>query len=394
MNRRPSKPDRAVDPPWRRLGWVLAYALASLALALALALAWWREEHRPWQEEVRAINQERGRRLEAQMLARGLEQQGHRVAFAEHGRQALEMLAEHDFDLILLDIEMPEMNGYEVLERLAADVRWRELPVIMISAVEEIDSVVRCIEMGAEDYLNKPFNPVLLKARVDACLEKKRLRDEQRALFRKFASDEVADELLNSGFSLGGRLVEATVLFSDIRSFTTIAESQSPQDTIKLLNAYFSLMFEAIAQEGGIVNQMIGDGLMCIFGAPLPLEDHRQSAVRAALQMIELIRGFNEEQARSNRVQLRIGVGIASGVVVAGYVGTQDRATYTCVGDTVNLAARLESHTKVVGQPILIEENTRLGLDQQIEVVSQGAVRLKGKAKAVEVFSVPVGDAG
>ncbi|MDD2901383.1 MAG: adenylate/guanylate cyclase domain-containing protein [Syntrophales bacterium] len=333
-------------------------------------------------------------RMNRLMLARGLEKQGHRVAFAEHGRQALEMLAEEDFDLVLLDIEMPEMNGYQVLERLAADVRWRELPVIMISAVEEIDSVVRCIEMGAEDYLNKPFNPVLLKARVDASLEKKRLRDEQRALFRKFASDEVADELLNSGFSLGGRLVEATVLFSDIRSFTTIAESQLPQDTIELLNDYFSLMFEVIANEGGIVNQMIGDGLMCIFGAPLPLEDHRQRAVRAALQMMELIRGFNEEQVRLNRVQIRIGIGIASGVMVAGYVGTQQRATYTCVGDTVNLAARLEAHTKVVGEPILIEENTCQGLGRQIEVVPQGEVRLKGKTKAVKVFSVPVEKAG
>ncbi|HEY9073052.1 MAG TPA: adenylate/guanylate cyclase domain-containing response regulator, partial [Desulfobaccales bacterium] len=329
-------------------------------------------------------------RMNRLMLARGLEQQGHLVAFAEHGRQALEMLAGQDFDLILLDIEMPEMNGYQVLEHLIADVHWRELPVIMISAVEEIDSVVRCIEMGAEDYLTKPFNPVLLKARVDASLEKKRLRDEQRALLRKFASDEVAEELLNSGFSLGGRLVEATVLFSDIRSFTTIAESQSPHDTIELLNDYFSLMFEAIANEGGIVNQMIGDGLMCLFGAPLPLEDRHQRAVRAARQMIGLIHRFNQEQARLNRVQIRIGIGIASGAVVAGCVGTQQRATYTCVGDTVNLAARLETHTKVVGQPILIEENTRLGLDQQIEVVPQGSVRLKGKTKAVKVYSVPV----
>jgi len=329
-------------------------------------------------------------RMNRLMLARGLEQQGHRVAFAEHGRQALDMLAGQDFDLVLLDIEMPEMNGYQVLENLAADVHRRDLPVIMISAVEEIDSVVRCIEMGAEDYLTKPFNPVLLKARVGASLEKKRLRDEQRALFRKFTSDEVAEELLNSGFSLGGRIVETSVLFSDIRSFTTIAESQSPQDTIELLNDYFSLMFEAIVQEGGIVNQMMGDGLMCIFGAPLPLEDHRQRAVRAALKMIDLIQHFNQEQARLNRVQIKIGIGIASGAVVAGYVGTQRRATYTCVGDTVNLAARLETHTKVVGQPILIEGNTRLGLDQHIEVVPQGVVRLKGKTRAVQVFSVSV----
>jgi adenylate cyclase len=329
-------------------------------------------------------------RMNRLMLARGLEQQGHRVAFAEHGRQALEMLDAQDFDLVLLDIEMPEMNGYQVLERLGADVHWRDLPVIMISAVEEIDSVVRCIEMGAEDYLTKPFNPVLLKARVDACLEKKRLRDEQRALFRKFTSDEVADELLNSGFSLGGRLVEATVLFCDIRSFTTIAESQSPQDTIELLNAYYGLMIGAITDQGGLVNQMEGDGLMSIFGAPLALEDHRQRSVMAARRMITLIQEFNREQASLQRAPIRIGIGIASGAVISGYVGTQRRATYTCVGDTVNLAARLENHTKTVGQPILIEEHTRLGLDREIEVVPQGAVRLKGKTRAVKVFSVPV----
>jgi adenylate cyclase len=328
------------------------------------------------------------------MLARGLEQHGHRVAFAEHGRQAIEMVAEQDFDLILLDIEMPEMNGYQVLERLAGDVHWRDIPVIMISSVEEINSVVRCIEMGAEDYLTKPFNPVLLKARVDASLEKKRLRDEQRALFRKFASDEVADELLNSGFSLGGRLVEASALFCDIRSFTTIAESQSPQDTIELLNAYYTLMIDAITAQGGFVNQMEGDGLMSIFGAPLALADYRQRAVLAAREMIELIAEFSQEQVRLKRLPIHIGIGIASGPMIAGYVGTQRRASYTCVGDTVNLAARLEGHTKVVGQPILIEDNTRLGLDQHIEVVPQGAVRLKGKTRDVEVFSVPVKKVG
>lgn len=329
-------------------------------------------------------------RMNRLVLARNLEQQGHRVAFAENGRQALEMLGSQAFDLILLDIEMPEMDGYQVLEHLSADVHRRDLPVIMISAVEELNSVVRCIEMGAEDYLTKPFNPVLLKARVDASLEKKRLRDEQRALFRKFASDEVADELLNSGFSLGGRLVEATALFCDIRSFTTIAESQSPQATIELLNAYYGLMIGAVTNQGGIVNQMEGDGLMSIFGAPLPLEDHQQRAVLAAREMIALIEGFNQTEARMQRAPLRIGIGIASGAVIAGYVGTQQRASYTCVGDTVNLAARLEAHTKVVGQPILIAENTRLGLDARIPVVPQGEVRLKGKTKSVKIFSVPV----
>ena len=146
--------------------------------------------------------------------------------------------------------------------------------------MDELDSVVRCIELGAEDYLPKPFNPVLLRARIGASLEKKRLRDQQRELIRKFATSEVADELMASGFELGGKYVEATAMFSDIRGFTTITEAQSPAETIELLNTYYTLMFDAIGGHGGVVNQMVGDGLMAIFGAPVPRADHREQAVR------------------------------------------------------------------------------------------------------------------
>ena len=119
------------------------------------------------------------------VLSRQLERQGHVVPTAENGRQALEMLRAHTFDLVLLDIMMPEMDGYEVLQRLQADEALRHLPVIMISALSELDSVVRCIEMGAEDYLTKPFNPTLLKARIGACLEKKRAHDRETHLFQQ-----------------------------------------------------------------------------------------------------------------------------------------------------------------------------------------------------------------
>ncbi len=329
-------------------------------------------------------------RMNRLLLARGLEQQGHKVAFAENGRQALEMLRAQPFDVVLLDILMPELDGYQVLAQLTSDHNLRNIPVIMISALDELDSVVKCIERGAEDYLTKPINPVLLKARIGASLEKKRLRDQQRELIRKFATEEVAEELETSGFSLGGKNVQATAMFCDIRGFTTIAESQSPADTIELLNDYYTLMMDAIGGEGGIVNQMVGDGLMAIFGAPLPREDHRERAVRAALQMVELVDLFNFEQAAAKKAQIQIGVGIASGEVIAGYTGTQRRATYTCVGDTVNLAARLEAHTKNVGQPILIDENTRLGLSDGLRVEEQGTVPLKGKTQAVRVYSVPV----
>jgi class 3 adenylate cyclase len=149
-------------------------------------------------------------------------------------------------------------------------------------------------------------------------------------------------------------------------------------------------MMDAIGGEGGIVNQMVGDGLMAIFGAPLPRDGHRQRAVLAARQMVQLIRLFNEERATRDKMQIQIGIGIASGPVVAGYTGTHQRATYTCVGDTVNIAARLESHTKVVNRPILIDDHTRCGLDDVIAVEAQGELLMKGKTRPVKFYAVRV----
>lgn len=324
------------------------------------------------------------------LLARGLEQQGHSVEMAENGRAALDLLRRQTFDIVLLDIQMPEIDGYQVLEQLTNDLILREIPVIMTSALEEMDGVARCIEMGAEDYLVKPLNPVLLRARINSSLEKKRLRDQQRELIRKFATSEVADDLLARGFSLGGQYLEVSAMFSDIRSFTTIAESQSPGDTIELLNSYYALMFEAIGTHNGVVNQMMGDGLMAIFGAPLPLEKHADAAVRAALEMIEMVELFNQDRIARGNKPIHIGIGIATGQAIAGYTGTVNRATYTCVGDTVNLAARLENHTKTVKQPILIDENTRRALGEDIRVDECGPVDFKGKSQPVNVYIVPV----
>jgi adenylate cyclase len=324
------------------------------------------------------------------LLSRSLELQGHRVASAENGRVALEMLRREAFDLLLLDMEMPEMTGFQVLEQMAADAQLRDLPVIVTSSLEGVAHVARCIELGADDYLPKPVNPVLLRARINSSLEKKRLRDQQKELVRRFATSEVAQDLQQSGFALGGKRVHGSVMFSDIRGFTSLVEQQSPEETIELLNTYYTLMFDAISGRGGVVNQMIGDGLMAIFGAPLPLADGCGSAVHAAQDMLEMIDLFNLERVASGKPPIRIGVGIATGEMVAGYTGTQQRATYTCIGDPVNLAARLEAHTKVAGQPILIDQATSTDLGQRFALQALGAVLFKGKAVAVEVFAVQV----
>jgi adenylate cyclase len=322
------------------------------------------------------------------LLSRIVELLGHRVSLAENGRIALEKLRTEPFDLLLLDIEMPELDGFAVLEQLKADPQLRELRIIVTSSVEGLDNIVRCINLGAEDYLHKPVNQVLLKARIGASLERKRLRDQQKAMVRRFATPEVAEDVLQSGFALGGKRIRASVLFSDIRAFTALVESQEPEETIDLLNTYYTLMFDAIGGHGGVVNLMIGDGLMALFGAPFPLDDCAGSAVAAALEMVELLEQFNNERSAMSKPAIRIGIGVATGEVVAGYAGTEQRATYTCVGDTVNLAARLEAHTKVARCGILIDNATRAALDSSVPTQGLGAVRFKGKSNDVEIFAV------
>jgi adenylate cyclase len=324
------------------------------------------------------------------LMARSLEQQGHRVTLATNGREALDLLGREPFDLLLLDIEMPEMDGYQVLERLKADVRLRDMPVIVTSSLEGVENVVRCIELGAEDYLPKPVNPILLKARLTRSLENKRLRDQMKEMLQRFATREVVQDLQESGFALGGKRVRASVMFTDIRGFTTLAETQPPEETIELLNTYYTLMFDAIKTNGGMVTQMAGDGFMAVFGAPVPREDYCAAAVRTALEMVETMALFNQERVAANKPPIKIGIGIASGDMVAGYAGTTERTTYTCNGDTVNLASRLESHTKAAGRTILIDGATRAALDGGIEVEALGPVEIRGKLAPVDVFSVEV----
>lgn len=327
-------------------------------------------------------------RVNRLLLSRSVELLGHSAEVAENGREALEKLRTGSFDLMLLDIEMPEMNGFEVLEALKLDPSLKDLPVIVTSSVEGVENVVRCIDLGADDYLPKPVNPVLLRARLSSSLEKKRLRDEQGILLRRFATSEVVQDLQETGFKLGGRRVHASILFCDIRGFTAISESQSPEDTIELLNIYYTLMFEAIDQHNGIVTLMIGDGLMVLFGAPQPLENPAASAVAAALDMQAIIAQFNQEQIAAQKPEIRLGIGIATGEVVAGYAGTKQRATYTCIGDKVNLASRLEGHTKKASRPILIDNETRLAVIGDQLCTPIGAVNFDGFSNPVDVFSV------
>ncbi|MFZ9887568.1 MAG: adenylate/guanylate cyclase domain-containing protein, partial [Myxococcota bacterium] len=250
------------------------------------------------------------------LLSRNLELQGHQVTLAENGQIALEKLQQEPFDLVLLDMEMPVMTGFEVLAHLQSTASLRDIPVIVTSSLEGEAHVVRCLELGAEDVLKKPINAVILRARVNSSLEKKRLRDQQKALISRFAANEVAQDLERSGFALRGQRITVTVMFVDLRGFTTMSEQHSPEEIIELLNTYYTLMFEAIGSHGGVVNQIIGDGLMALFGAPRPLEDAALRAMHCAQEMLEMLDLLNAERELTGATPLRIGVGVATGDVV------------------------------------------------------------------------------
>lgn len=343
------------------------------------------------------------------MLSRRLERQGYTVAVAENGRQALEMVKAQPFDLVLLDIMMPEMNGYQVLQHLKADPTLRHIPVIMISALDEMDSVVRCIEIGAEDYLPKPFNPVLLKARIGACLEKKQLRDQEvkylrelqrlnqdlevrnkfiRQTFGRYLSDELVASLLETpeGLRLGGETRKVTILMSDLRGFTSLAERLSPEQVVTLLNIYLGTMVEVIAHYQGIIDEFIGDGIMAIFGAPIQREDDAERAVACAVAMQLAMVSVNEQNRHEGLPEVAMGIGINTGEVVAGNIGSLKRTKYSLVGRQVNLASRIESYT--VGGQILISEATLKEVGSLLRVNGQMTVEPKGVIEPITIYEV------
>jgi class 3 adenylate cyclase len=282
-------------------------------------------------------------------LARRLGRDGHAVTVAEDGGRALEILRERDFDLVLLDLMMPEPNGLQVLERLKADPRLRHVPVVMISALDDLAAVVRCVEMGAEDYLPKPCDPVLLRARIGACLEKKRLRDrevlhleqidrERRradALLHVILPGEVVTELKTTNAVQPRRYEDVAVLFADIADFTPYCDRSRPEEVVRHLQGLIERWEEVALRHGVEKIKTTGDALMAAAGLLRPAANPVLSCLRCGLDMIaacrELPTGWD------------VRVGVHVGPVVAGVIGRR-QYLFDLWGDTVNTAQRMESH--------------------------------------------------
>jgi class 3 adenylate cyclase len=320
------------------------------------------------------------------LLARRLQRQGHTVLQAEDGAGALTLIEKEAFDLILLDLIMPGINGYDVLTLLKRDPRFRDIPVIMISALSELTSIVRCIEAGADDYLAKPFDPTLLRARVGSSLDKKHMRDREREMVEALRIEKERSEqlLLNilpqaivtrlnrDETIIADQLSDVTILFADLIGFTSLASQLSARDLVQLLNGLFS-EFDRLALSFGVEKiKTVGDAYMLAGGVPEPRADNAHAVADTALAMLEAVKRTNYELP----VPLQMRIGMHSGDVVAGIIGTH-KFVYDIWGDAVNIASRMESH----GMPnrIQISAATRLHIHERFQLEPHGCVDIKGK---------------
>jgi class 3 adenylate cyclase len=336
--------------------------------------------------------------ISRKLLRRLLEQDGHAVVAAADGAEALELFAEEAIDIVLLDVVMPELDGISVLEQLKTTPGAGHVPVIMISAVDETASVVRCIEIGADDYLPKPFNPVILRARINAGLTKKRLHDLERArvhdVFCRFLPPHVVDDVLrrtDDDPRLGGLRTVGTVMFTDLRGFTAFSENRPPELVIDALNRYFDETSNAIFEHGGTLVAYLGDGFLAAFGAPIEIDDHADRALAAARDMVDVRLPRFNGWLHSNGLgdEIRMGVGLNSGPFMSGNVGSLRRLEYTVHGDTVNTASRIEGLTKTLDRPILLSESTHAALLRPpADLRPVGQVEVRGRQSAVFLWTV------
>jgi adenylate cyclase len=336
--------------------------------------------------------------LIASLKALGLEN----VVEAANGLEAVDVIRTQPVDLVLLDLEMPELDGLGVLEILKQDEEFKMLPVIVISGADQIEKTIRCIEIGAEDYLPKPYDPILLRARIFSSLEKKRLRDQDKKNLELLVKEKqlleieqmrtdklmlnilpkpIADRLKRGEKNISGNYPEVTILFSDLVGFTKMSSTMSAGDLVKLLNDLFT-RFDTRAEMLGLEKiKTIGDAYMAVGGLPIPRNDHAQICADMALGMYDDLAEFN----RVHNVALAMRIGLNSGPVVAGVIGFT-KFSYDLWGNTVNTASRMES-TSQIGR-VQISPSTFAALGDAFITEDAGEVEAKGLGKIKTHFLV------
>jgi adenylate cyclase len=310
--------------------------------------------------------------LVLQIVTEELVDLGYDVVPLDDPREVLAQLDQLKPDIVITDLEMPGLDGAELCRQLKIRSN-NELPVIILTG-NESEEAVTGLRAGADDYVRKGASMEELGARIDGILRRAKATFRVRNMFARYTSDAVVEQVLKTGDAVvSGEKRDVTILFADIRDFTAFSELHAPEVVISALNEILGRLADAVIAQRGTVDKFLGDGLMAVFGAPVHLDDHAERALAAGLQMLDALRGH----------PLAIGIAINSGLVVAGSIGNERRTEYTCIGDTVNTAARLCAMAEP--SELLVGEGTLARVDRHDRFEAMPPVKLKGKSQPVRL---------
>jgi class 3 adenylate cyclase len=322
-------------------------------------------------------------------------------------RDGMQYLKTYPIQLIITDQRMPEMTGVQFLEAISSD--FPDAISMVLTGFSDVDAIIKAINTGrVYRYVTKPWDEQELKMTIDGALRlfheqerhrelivdltaRKAEQDRILKLFQKYVPEHVVRDVVNQRedediFTGESRIV--SILFSDIRNFTALSSRMEPDVLVKYLNGYFTVMTKVVQKHKGTVNKFLGDGLLALFGAPMSYIENQDNAVRCALEMVQVLEGFNEKQREVNGPHIEIGIGINTGEVIVGNMGSEDRLEYTAIGDAVNMTQWLESLTKSHPNSIVISESTYNIVKNMIEAEAWPDQVMEGHETGVTVYRV------
>jgi class 3 adenylate cyclase len=340
--------------------------------------------------------------MNSSLLSRRFVRLGYEVTVADSGRKALDLIAARPFDAVLLDVMMPELSGLQVLEEVRMSHSAVDLPIIMATALDQPEDVVRALKLGANDYVSKPFDFEVVLARLTTQLSLKRAKQEVDRLveelelrsaliqktFGRYLRDDIVATLIASPDSrrLGGERRDVTILLCDLRGFTLLTDGMPPERVMTLLNNHLGAMARIITRRGGMIDEFIGDGILAVFGAPTQADDDALRASACALEMQLAMSQVNAQNLAEGLPMLEMGIALHAGSVVVGNIGSEARAKYGVVGSNVSLAARIESST--VGGQILISETVARAIAPLATLGAQMTLHAKGFRDPITVHEL------
>ena len=331
-----------------------------------------------------------------ELLATYLTMAGYEVDTASGGQEALDKIAVQLPDLVLLDIVMPDVDGYEVCKQLKGEAQTQFVPVVMVTALKETEDKVRALEVGADDFLSKPYNRFELVARVKSLLRIKSLHDELESknrllnsILNRYMDGDVVSLILRNPdkyLKLGGENRTVAVLFADIRGFTRFSERHAATEVVAVLNLVFSELIKTVFEYGGTFDKFLGDAIMAFFGAPVGHEDDSLRAVSAAVAMQRVFHGLTEKSVHKGMKDLGLGIGINSGEAIVGNIGSEKVMDYTVIGDTANVARRLQ---EIAGKgQILIGQSTYDLVKDHVVAVNGSQQPVRGRDDPITYYEL------